>query len=104
MHIHTVFFWLVETTTPIDRKFFEGELGKLTLDSNILGRHVGTPARSAMTDRDVVDGSYDYGMTLRFEDSNTHDRYQVSDVHEAFLKNCKHMFQRVQVYDVEEIL
>jgi hypothetical protein len=100
MHIHTVFFWLVENIDDNQRKHFEDGLDQLTRDPNVLDRRIGKPAA---TDRPVIDSSYDYGVILRFENLASHDKYQTGPDHQAFLDNCAHLWSRVQVYDIEEI-
>jgi hypothetical protein len=100
MHVHTVFFWLNEDVSNAERKIFEKELGKLTLDPEILQRRIGKPA---CTIRDVIDSSYDFGISLCFKDLGSHDKYQAGDAHQEFLKNCRDLWTRVKVYDMNEI-
>lgn len=100
MHIHTVFFWLNEGTDENRRQRFEKGLDALTRDPNVLNRRIGTPAQ---TDRAVIDSSYDYGVSLSFEDLAAHDRFQIGQIHLDFLKNFETMWSRVQVYDMKSI-
>jgi hypothetical protein len=100
MHIHTVFFWLKQNTSDAERNLFEKELDKLTLDLEIQERRVGKPAS---TNRDVIDRSYDFGISLCFENLDSHDRYQAGETHQEFLKNCQDLWERVQVYDFNDI-
>lgn len=100
MHVHTVFFWLKEDLSDVDRDMFENELDKLTLDPEILQRRVGRPAN---TSRDVIDSSFDFGISLCFRNLEAHDRYQVGDAHTDFLKNCQNLWALVRVYDMNDI-
>ena len=98
MHVHTVFFWLNEETTQDDRTQFEAELYKLLSISNIKQGYWGTPASTG--GRAVVDDSYDYNITVIFDDLSAHDAYQVDPLHEGFVENNKALWAKVQVYDV----
>ena len=100
MHIHTVFFWLKQNVSDAERGLFENELNKLTRDPEIQQRRVGKPAS---TNRDVIDSSYDFGVSLCFKNLDSHNRYQVGDVHQEFLKQCQDLWERVQVYDMDDI-
>lgn len=100
MQLHTVFFWLGEDITDVDRRIFAEELEHLMGDRNILEGHFGTPAA---TDRPVIDSTYDFGMVLKFADRAAQDAYQVSPEHRRFLDRCGAMWRRVQAYDIEEM-
>ena len=100
MHIHTVFFWLKEGTSPEERKIFEKGLSNLSDDPNVLEKHIGKPA---LTDRQVIDSSYDYGISFTFSDMVSHNLYQVGEAHLGFLGKCEHMWRKVQVFDLEDI-
>ncbi len=100
MHIHNVYFWLWKTTGEKQRGQFEQGLDLLTRDPNVLDRYIGRPA---MTDREVIDTSYDYGVVLRFENLKTHDAYQAGEPHQRFLETCAALWSRVQVYDIQEL-
>jgi len=100
VHIHTVFFWLLDTLDDEQRMQFENGLDLLTRDPNVLDRRIGKPAS---TDRPVIVTSYDYGIVLRFGNLAAHDKYQSGREHQTFLDTCAHMWSRVQVYDIDEM-
>jgi hypothetical protein len=100
MHIHTVFFWLKENVSISERSLFGKELDRLTLDPEVQQRRIGKPAS---TNRDVIDSSYDFGISLCFEDLDSHDRYQAGNAHLEFLRKCQDLWERVQVYDMNEV-
>ena len=100
MHIHTAFFWLKEGISPEDRRRFEKGLSELSGDPNVLSKHIGKPA---LTDRQVIDSSYDYAISFAFSDLVSHDIYQAGRAHLGFLDECGHMWRKVQVFDLEEI-
>ena len=95
MHIHTVFFWLTDCSDE-DRLAFEPGLRRLIESRGIAHAWWGQPAG---VDRDVVDGSYDYSLTLVFETRADHDNYQTAAEHQVFIDNHSHIWDRVQVYD-----
>ena len=99
MHIHTVFFWLKPNVSDADRHLFEKGLDKLTLDPEVMQRHIGKPAS---THRDVIDNSYDFGISLCFESLDSHNRYQKGEAHQDFLENCMDLWTQVKVYDIKD--
>jgi hypothetical protein len=96
MLTHCVFFWLKDGITQQERASFEQGLASLTVISGVLHGTFGVPAS---TDRPVIDRSYSYGLMVKFNDLPGHDAYQVDPLHKEFLKNCSHLWERVQVYD-----
>ncbi len=100
MHIHTVFFWLTDCSDE-DRLAFEPGLTRL-LETRLRENQGVAHAwwgRPAGVDRDVVDGSYDYSLTVVFETRADHDNYQKAAEHQVFIDNHSHIWGRVQVYD-----
>lgn len=69
-------------------------------DPNVHRKHIGKPA---LTDRQVIDSSYDYAISFAFDDLASHDNYQAGHAHLGFLDECGHMWHKVQVFDLEEI-
>ena len=98
MHVHNVLFWLKSGATAEDRAALEAGFALLMKDPAIGSAYCGVPAD---THRDVVDRSYDYGLTLVFGDLAGHDAYQVGPVHQKFVGDHKDKWQRVQVVDIE---
>jgi hypothetical protein len=96
MFIHHVFFWLKNPTDRADRqKLIEG-LEKLTKVKTIKMFHIGQPAD---TNRDVIDTSYSISWILMFDDKEAEESYQVDPIHLNFVETCKHLWQKVVVYD-----
>lgn len=98
MHTHTVFFWLWKTTTPSQRLAFRKGLEDLLKDPNVRQSTIGEPAK---TDRDVVDNSFDFGVVATFDSLEDHNAYQIGHHHDVFLRQCKELWSRVQVYDLK---
>ena len=101
MLVHTVLFWVTEDMTDEDRARFEQGLDGLLTISSVKGGWFGPPADTA--DRDVVDGSYGYGLTVLFQDLAGHDVYQECPEHLEFIATFKHLWKRVRVYDFETV-
>lgn len=94
---HMVFFWLKEPGNQQHRDQFEKSLKKFIHSTEYaLGSHIGVPA---MTPRDVVDNSYTYNLVVTFKSKEDQDAYQAEQVHHDFIKECKDLWERVQVYD-----
>lgn len=68
-----------------------------------LTNHPGTVFYAAGTlsdlDRDVNDRDFDVGLHLVFENRQAHDAYQVSERHQQFIKENKHLWTKVRVFD-----
>ena len=88
MHIHTVFFWLKDNTDTSLCAAFEHGLDLLTRDPEVLKRSIGT---SALTDREVMDSTHDYGIIVYFKNTEAHDRHQTGQAHLDFLRDCQFM-------------
>lgn len=99
MHRHVVFFWLDQTLSDREVSAFEAGLKLLLTDSDISSSSYGRPADSEV--RDVVDGSYSFGMVVDFVDTAAQNRYQVSDIHKRFIEDCAKFWTKVQVYDIQ---
>ena len=100
MFVHVVNFWLKKDLSEADRqKFVEGVKSLGNIES-IKTFSVGPPAA---TDRPVIDRSYDYCELTVFEDAAGHDEYQVHPLHLKFIDDCKHLWERVLIYDSESI-
>ncbi|MBD2751479.1 Dabb family protein [Spirosoma validum] len=96
MFVHTVFFWLKHPENQEDLQALLAGLKSLRGISEISTAYIGTPAE---TRRPVIDHSYDASLTLVFADKAAHDAYQVHTDHQAFVDNCAHLWERVQIYD-----
>jgi hypothetical protein len=97
MFIHTVYFWLKHGTPDSARDQLVRDcrdyLGKIP---SVRHLWAGVPA---MTPREVVDNSYDVGLTVVMNDSGGHDVYQKHELHTQFIDRNKPHWARVQIYD-----
>ena len=94
---HTVFFWLKEPNNQSHRAAFETSLKKF-IDSSeyIQSKHIGTPAN---TNREVIDSSYTYCLSLGFSSQEKQDKYQDEPAHKVFIEESSGLWSNVLVYD-----
>ena len=97
MFIHTVYFWMKPGVSNAERQQVVSDCREYLGDIPAV-QHLWA-GRPAMTPRDVVDNSYDVGLTVVLEDRAGHDVYQAHELHQEFIRRNKHNWQRVQVYD-----
>jgi hypothetical protein len=98
MFIHSVYFYLTHPESDADRAALKAGLETLRGIEGIEAATIGVPAA---TRRPVIDHTYDVSWILTFADQAAHDVYQDHPVHHDFVKNCQHLWQRVQIYDTE---
>ena len=98
MLVHSVFFWLKKDLTEEQRNFFKTELYKLQRVSSAKSVYIGSPS---VTDRPVVERSYDFALTVLFEGLPEHDKYQIDPAHKSFLEGCKPLWEKVLIYDAD---
>ena len=95
--IHHVFFWLKNHDSKEDlQKLIEG-LRTLKKIETVRKIHIGVPASTEL--RPVVDGSYNASELLFFDDLAGQNIYQDHPIHQEFIKNCSHLWEKVIVYD-----
>ena len=99
MLTHTVIFWLKEGLTQEDRElFFDGVKTLTTIDS-VERSFIGTPASTLK--RPVVDDSYDCTLSVGLKNVDAHDLYQTDPIHLAFIEKCRHLWEKVIIYDAD---
>lgn len=99
--VHHVFFWLKNPESVADRdKLVEG-LRTLAAIPTISKLHIGVPASTEK--REVVDSTWQVSELMFFENEAGQKIYQEHPLHQAFIKNCGHLWQKVIVYDAAEL-
>ncbi|MBK8556132.1 MAG: Dabb family protein [Lewinellaceae bacterium] len=96
MFVHHVFFWMPTGATGADKAALKTGIKSLNAIPNIHFSHLGTPAD---TNRTVIDSSYTFSWLTVFETAEDEAAYQVHPVHLKFVDDCKHLWERVLVYD-----
>ena len=93
--LHTVLFWLKEPEK--DAKNFENSLMKFIEDSKYVAlSFYGT---SPKAERDVVDDSFSFKLTVGFTSKERHDAYQVEKAHIDFINEASPLWDKVLIYD-----
>jgi hypothetical protein len=95
--IHHVFFWLKNPQSKEDLARLLAGLRTLTKIESVRGAHFGVPASTEK--RDVVDNSYSASEVLFFDDAAGQKVYQDHEIHQKFVADCSHLWERVVVYD-----
>jgi hypothetical protein len=94
---HHVFFWLKNRDSKEDlAKLLDG-LRTLKKIETIRKLHIGVPASTEK--RDVVDNSYSASELMFFDDTAGQKTYQDHPIHQKFIENCSHLWEKVVVYD-----
>lgn len=95
--VHHVFFWLKNPDSKADlAKLLEG-LHTLKKIETIRQINIGVPASTEK--RDVVDSSYHASELMFFDDLAGQKTYQDHPVHQKFIADCSHLWDKVIVYD-----
>lgn len=98
--IHHVYFWLKNPNSQEDRAKLVAGLRKLSKVNTIQKFHIGLPAK---TNRDVVENTYSVSWLLFFRNKADQDSYQTDPIHLKFVEECSPLWEKVIVYDSEDI-
>lgn len=95
--VHHVFFWLKNPDSKEDlTKLLEG-LQTLRKIETIRKMHIGVPASTEK--RPVIDSSYHASELMFFDDLAGQKVYQDHAIHQKFIADCSHLWDKVVVYD-----
>lgn len=98
---HHVFFWLKNPGSKEDlAKLLEG-LHTLKKIETIRLLHIGVPASTEL--RPVVDASYSASELMIFDDLEGQKIYQDHPIHQKFIADCSHLWEKVIVYDSMDV-
>jgi hypothetical protein len=95
--VHHVFFWLKDPNSKEDLERLLAGLRTLRSIETVRGTHFGVPASTEK--RDVVDNSFSASEILLFDDPAGQKIYQDHPIHQQFVADCSHLWERVVVYD-----
>ncbi len=96
MFTHHVFFWLKNKISDADKEDLLAGLQTLAAIQPKISIHIGVKAN---TNRPVIDTTYDFSLLLIFNNPEEQESYQVHPVHQEFVKNCQHLWEKVTIYD-----
>ena len=94
---HLVFFTLKEQTDEARQRLVDACQKWLADAPGLVFFGVGL--RGEEFQRPVNDTEYDVGLHVVFESKESHDQYQTSEAHQAFLAENKETFASLKVYD-----
>jgi hypothetical protein len=99
--VHHVYFWLNNPGSKEDLASLVEGLNTLKEIKQLRLAKIGIPASTEK--RDVVDNSYSVSWLNIFDDVQGQNEYQVHPIHLKFIENYKHLWQKVVVYDSQDI-
>jgi hypothetical protein len=99
--VHHVFFWLKEPVSVDDRDHLVEGVRTLAGIPAVRELYVGVPASTEK--RGVVDASWHVSELLYFEDIQAQSAYQEHPIHQEFIRNHSHLWEKVVVYDTVHI-
>jgi hypothetical protein len=99
--VHHVFFWLKNRDSKEDLEKLLAGLRTLEKIETIRRLHIGVPATTEK--RDVVDASYSASELMFFDDTVGQKTYQDHPIHQKFIKDCGHLWEKVIVYDSMDV-
>lgn len=99
MLVHNVFFWMKKNAPRNAAKQTIQDALKYLKSPSVKQLFAGAPAKTEA--RDVVNATYDVGLTVTFDSLADHDAYQDDPQHQVFIKRNKKNWLRVEVYDFQ---
>jgi Stress responsive A/B Barrel Domain len=98
MFSHIVIFWTDPAKPNAPDEVIAGAKKYLAPIPGVVDFHLGKMARSH---RDVVDQSYQVGLSIQFQSKKAQGDYQDHPMHLEFVDKCKALWTKVVVYDFE---
>ena len=99
--VHHVFFWLKNPDSKEDLAKLLAGLQTLRKIETIRKINIGVPASTEK--RDVVDNSYHASELMFFDDLAGQKIYQDHAIHQKFIADCSHLWEKVIVYDSMDV-
>ena len=97
MLVHTVFFWMKKNAPKSAAKQTIQDALKYLKAPSVKHLWAGPPAKTP--GRDVINATYDVGLTVTFDSVADHDAYQDDPTHNRFVAEQKANWERVRVFD-----
>lgn len=101
MITHAVFFWLKRPSSTEDRQQLIKGVRELAAIEVVRSLKVGVPAETGA--RDVVDSSYGVSEIITFDTAADEAIYQTHPLHQHFIAEYGHLWDRVTVYDIDDV-
>lgn len=95
--VHHVFFYLKHPQSVQDKNELKEGLKTLESIKEVKKLLIGEPASTLQ--RDVVVSDWHVSEIIYFESIEDQDAYQVDPIHQRFVENYSHLWNKVVVYD-----
>lgn len=99
--IHHAIFWLKNPSSAEDRDKLAEGVKTLANIKQIKTLYVGIVANTEK--RDVVDRSWGVSEIMFFDNLEDQASYQGDAIHQSFIKNYSHLWEKVVVYDAMSV-
>lgn len=99
--VHHVFFWLKNPDSKEDLAKLLAGLQTLRKIETIRQINIGVPASTEK--REVIDSSYHASELMFFDDLAGQKIYQDHPIHQKFIADCSHLWDKVVVYDSMDV-
>lgn len=99
--IHHAIFWLKNPSSTEDRDKLAEGVKTLSNIKQIKTLYVGIVANTEK--RDVVDQSWGVSEIMFFDNLEDQASYQSDTIHQNFIKNYSHLWEKVVVYDAMSV-
>jgi hypothetical protein len=99
--VHHVFFWLKNPDSKEDLAKLLAGLQTLRKIETIRKINIGVPASTEK--RDVVETTYHASELMFFDDLAGQKTYQDHPIHQKFIADCSHLWDKVIVYDSMDV-
>ncbi|MEO7414760.1 MAG: Dabb family protein [Opitutaceae bacterium] len=94
---HHVFFWLKNPDSKADLEKLLAGIRMLAAIETVKAIQVGVPASTEK--RAVVESSYHASELLMFDNVEGQNIYQTHPLHQKFVEDCSHLWDKVTVFD-----
>jgi hypothetical protein len=96
MFSHVVIFWTDPSKPDAPDEVIAGAKKYLAPIPGVTNFNAG---KMVSSHREVVDQSYQVGLSIQFENKKVQDDYQTHPLHLEFINQCKSLWTNVTVYD-----
>ena len=99
--VHHALFWLKNADSKEDLAKLLAGLQTLRKIETIRKINIGVPASTEK--REVVDNSFHASEVMYFDDLVGQKTYQDHPIHQKFIADCSHLWEKVIVYDSMDV-
>ena len=96
--VHHVFFYLKNPEAIEQKQQLKEGLKTLRAIKEVRKLLIGEPASTLK--REVVVSDWHVSEIIYFDDVSAQDAYQVDPIHQSFVENYSHLWEKVVVYDM----